>query len=68
MKQKLYSQLEKVREWQNKTRKWLYANTELILDYLNIREKQITKQLKKVNKLKQLSEPLDFLTMYLNEY
>jgi hypothetical protein len=53
MKQKLYSQLEKVREWQNKTRKWLYANTELILDYLSIREKQITKQLKKVNKLMQ---------------
>jgi hypothetical protein len=53
MKQKLYSQLEKVREWQNKARKWLYANTELILDYLNIREKQITKQLKKVNKLMQ---------------
>ena len=53
MKQKLYSQLEKVKVWQTKVRKWLYANTELILDYLSIREKQINKQLKKVNKLMQ---------------
>jgi hypothetical protein len=53
MKQKLYSQLEKVKSWQTKVRKWLYANTEMILDYLSMREKQITKQLKKVNKLMQ---------------
>jgi len=53
MKQKLYSQLEKVRALQTKARKWLYANTENILGYLNIREVQITKQLKKVNKLMQ---------------